>query len=144
MQQKTDVPDRQVHHVTVSSRRMRTPDNPLDPVNDVDRFTRHSQANHKRETIAFSKRRQSAIERLWSLMAFKNYVKGVNEARRTATPAQRLGIFDGALKVSQLLRRRLFPERVGLTPMLRWMYERRVHTRALGENQALHELHYAY
>ena len=137
------LPDRRFHHVTVSSRRPRTPDNPLDPVNDADRFIRHSQANHKRETLAFSKRRQSALERLWSLMAFKNYSKGVNEAKGTATPAQRLGLLRRRLSVEELLQQRLFPERVGLTPQLRRMYERRVSTRALPVERR-HELKYAY
>jgi len=137
------LPDRRFVHATVSSKRPRTPDNPLDPVNDADRFIRHSQANHKRETIAFSKRRQSAIERLWCLLAFKNYVKGVNEARKTATPAQRLRLLPRALEVGELLERRLFPERVGLSSMQRRMYERRVSTRVLASERR-HELRYAY
>ncbi len=137
------LPDRRFRHATTSSRRARTPDNPLDAVNDTDRFIRHSQANHKRETIAFSKRRQSALERLWCLLAFKNYVKGVNEAKRTATPAQRLGLLERALSVAELLARRLFPERIGLSRMLRRVYEARIRTRALGR-QRRHDLTYAY
>jgi len=137
------LPDRSFRHLTVSSKRPRTPDNPLDPVNDADRLIRHSQANHERETIAFSKRRQSALERLWCLMTFKNYVKGVNEAKGTATPAQRLGIFDRKLSVSEVLKQRLFPDRIGLSEMQRRFYERRVSTRALPAERR-HELQYAY
>ena len=137
------LPDRSFRHVRISSRRARTPDNPLDPVNDADRFIRHSQANHKRETIAFSKRRQSALERLWCLLAFKNYVKGVNEAKKTKTPAQRLGIFRRALTIAELLKGRLFPHRVGLCAELKRQYERFVSTRALGRERR-HLLKYAY
>jgi hypothetical protein len=38
-----------------------TAQNPLFPVNLADLLLRHSSANHKRETIAFSKRRQGAM-----------------------------------------------------------------------------------
>jgi hypothetical protein len=44
--------DRRFHHETTS--------NPLFPVNLADMLLRHSISNHKRETIAFSKRRQGA------------------------------------------------------------------------------------
>src|SRR5258708_17336870 len=47
---------RVLRHETTPSRIARTPENPLFPVNLVDLLIRHSQANHKRETIAFSKR----------------------------------------------------------------------------------------
>ena len=50
-----------VAHHTVSSRAARTPKNPLFAINLFDLLVRHSGANHKRETIAHSKRRQSAI-----------------------------------------------------------------------------------
>jgi len=137
------LPDRRFHHVQVSSKRPRTPDNPLDPVNDLDRLLRHGQACHKRETIAFSKRRQSMIERSWCLLAWKNYAKGVNEAKKTATPAQRLGLLDRPLSLGELIGPRLFPDRIGLSEDDRRMYERRVNTRAL-TRQRRHELKYAY
>ena len=44
--------------------RERTPQNPLFLANVLDLLIRHNGSNHKRETIAFSKRRQSAAERL--------------------------------------------------------------------------------
>src|SRR5438067_3256347 len=63
--QHTDYPralrrlaDRHFRHATVSSRAPRTAANPLFAVNLLDLLIRHSGANHKRETIAFSKRRQ--------------------------------------------------------------------------------------
>jgi transposase-like protein len=137
------IPDRQFHRVLVSSKRPRTPDNPLDPVNEVDRLLRHGQACHKRETIAFSKRRQSGLERAWCLRAWKNYGKGVNEAKKTATPAQRLGLLGRPLSLRELLGPRLFPDRVGLGEDDRKGYEGRIRTRAL-PRQRRHELKYAY
>jgi hypothetical protein len=51
-------------HQVIPSKRPRTRWNHLFPVNLLDLLTRHCGANHKRETIAFSKRRQGAAERL--------------------------------------------------------------------------------
>ena len=58
------------HRVTPSVVR-RTTRNPLFPVNLLDLLIRHGSANHKRETIAFSKRRQSAAERLAILQVWR-------------------------------------------------------------------------
>jgi hypothetical protein len=41
-----------------------TTQNPLFPVNLADLLLRHSSVNHKRETLAFSKRRQGALYRV--------------------------------------------------------------------------------
>ena len=56
--------NRRIQHRTTSSRAPRCARNPLFPVNLADLLLRHCGANHKRETIAFSKRRQSAAYRL--------------------------------------------------------------------------------
>jgi hypothetical protein len=61
-------------------------------INLLDLLIRHSGANHKRETIAFSKRRQSAAERLWLLVVWRNHVKSFSERKRDATPAMRAGV----------------------------------------------------
>ena len=53
------LPHLRVHHRVTSARAPRTPRNPLFPVNLLDLLIRHCGANHKRETIAFSKRRQA-------------------------------------------------------------------------------------
>ena len=50
-------------HQCTPSVAARTPGNPLFPVNLMDLLLRHNSANHKRETIAFSKRHQSVVER---------------------------------------------------------------------------------
>jgi transposase-like protein len=135
--------DRRVSHQTVSSRAARTPQNPLFAVNAADLLTRHSSANHKRETIAFSKRRQSAVERHWLLAVWKNYVKPFSEKRQDATPAQRLGVLSERLSVEEVLSERLFPSRIGLPARLQRYYDRDTPTRRIPNGDA-HRLQYAY
>jgi hypothetical protein len=134
--------DRQIVHETVPSRRARTPRNPLFPVNLTDLLIRHSSANHKRETIAFSKRRQSGAERLWILVVWRDYMKSFSERRRDATPAQRLGITSRKLTVDDVLAERLFPSRIVLPERLATYYWRLTPTRGLA-NPRLHRLRYA-
>jgi transposase-like protein len=129
-------------HRTVSSRAARTPRNPLFPINLLDLLIRHSGANHKRETIAFSKRRQSAIERLWVLLVWRNYLKSFSERKRDATPAMRLGLTGRRWTVEDVLRERLFPGRVGLPPAWAGHYRRDHLTRYLPRNRR-HTLRYA-
>ena len=60
-----------LHQVTKSTAH-RDPHNPLFAVNLLDLLIRHGGANHKRETIAFSKRRQGAAYRLAILQVWRN------------------------------------------------------------------------
>ncbi len=136
------LPHLQVEHRTISSRAARTAHNPLFPINLLDLLIRHSGANHKRETIAFSKRRQSAIERLWLLLVWRNYLKWFSERRRGGTPAMRLGLCDRRWKVGDLLARRLFPTRVPLPARWERYYWRQVTTRRI-PNGATHQRRYA-
>ncbi|MBI5837903.1 MAG: hypothetical protein HZB25_11725, partial [Candidatus Eisenbacteria bacterium] len=130
------------HHVT-SSRERRTTSNPLFPVNLLDLLVRHGSANHKRETIAFSKRRQAAIERLALLQVWRNFIKRFSERKlRSETPAQRVGLLGRARTVSEVLGRRLFPSQVALPETLERYYRRTVKTPALGVNRT-HRLRYA-
>ena len=125
------LPHLSVTHRTISSRAARTARNPLFPVNLLDLLVRHSEANHKRETIAFSKRRQSAIERLWLLLVWRNYMKSFSERKRDASPAMRLGVLDHRVSVPELLARRLFPSRFTIPLLWRRHYWREVPTRAI-------------
>jgi transposase-like protein len=134
--------DRQLVHETVSARRARTPQNPLFPANLLDLLIRHSSANHKRETIAFSKRRQSAAERLLILLVWRNYLKSFSERRRDATPAQRLGLTTRRLSLDDVLAQRLFPSRIPLPERLARYYWRLTPTRGLA-NPRLHRLRFA-
>ncbi len=119
-----------VQHQVTPSTRPRTPANPLFPVNRMDLLIRHGGANHKRETIAFSKRRQSAMERLAVFALWVNFQKSRSEKRRDAPPAQFLGCVDHRLTTAEILAHRRFPTRVALPPRWRLYYERRIPTRA--------------
>ena len=118
-------------HDPISSREARTPKNPLFAVNLLDGLIRHSSANHKRETIAFSKRRQSAAERLFVMLAWRNYIKPFSERKRGASPAMRLGLLDHRLTVEELLAKRLFPTRIALPGRWAKYYWRQTPTRMI-------------
>jgi hypothetical protein len=131
-----------VRHHTVPGRAIRTAHNPLFAINLLDLLIRHSSANHKRETIAFAKRRQMAIWRLWVMLVWRNYVKWVSERRRQSTPAMRLGILPRRLRIPELLRRRLFVTRVGLPERWRAYYWGKTVTRLVSRGRE-HCLRYA-
>lgn len=135
--------DREVVHLVTSSKERRTTRNPLFPVNLMDLLIRHYSANHKRETIAWSKRRQAAVERLWVLVAWRNYVKSFSEKTKDPSPAMRMGLTTRKLTVREVLGQRLQPTRVGLPEVFEGHYRRELRTRAL-ENERRHELKYAY
>ncbi len=134
---------RPISHHTTPSKRPRTSRNPLFPVNLVDLLLRHSGANHKRETIAFSKRRQGAAERLAIFQVWRNFIKHFSERRRGRTPAQRLGLLDRRLTVREVLAHRLFPARVELPERLMRYYRREIPTRCI-PNGTIHRLRYAF
>jgi transposase-like protein len=131
------------HRVT-SSRARRTTSNPLFPVNLADLLLRHGQANHRRETIAFSKRRQGAISRAAVFLFWRNYVKRRREKRRGETAAMAAGYARTPLGWEALLRERKFPRR-SLLPGPWWdYYWHRVRTEALGDRQTEHRLKFAF
>ncbi len=123
--------DRTFQHEATSSKAARTTQNPLFPVNLADLLLRHCGANHKRETIAFSKRRQGALYRAAIWVVWKNYIKSLSENRRDAPPAKRLGLIQRALTVRQILMNRLFPDREAVSGWLEACYFGRIPTRAI-------------
>ncbi len=133
----------EIEHRVTSSKKPRTPQNPLFPVNLLDLLIRHGGGNHKRETIAFSKRRQSAVERLAILQVWRNYVKHFSERRRDACPAERLGLVSRRRTVREILRRRLFATRIELPERVVRYYRREVETRRI-PNGRRHTLSYAF
>jgi len=135
--------DRRLRHSTVGSKAARTARNPLFPVNLADLLLRHTGANHKRETIAFSKRRQGALYRVAIWTVWRNYMKSRSERRRDETPAQVLGITRRRLETRDVLGLRLFATRTELGGWLRTCYERRIPTRRLA-SIAVHALEYAF
>ncbi len=123
-----------IHHQVTSSKERRDNRNPLWEVNLLDLLIRHCSANHKRETIAWSKRRQCSAERLAIFLVWRNYMKGRREKQRgSPTPAMARGMVDRPLTVEDVLAERLFPDHVPLPP--RWVKyrERAVRTRAISQ-----------
>lgn len=130
------------HHITSSTER-RDRRNPLWEVNLLDLMIRHSTAAHKRETIAWAKRRQSSIEKLAILQVWRNYMKRRWEKSERRTPAMILGLANRPWQLSDLLKERLFFYRSNLTSCWERYYRRHVTTAALSTNRS-HQLRYAF
>ena len=131
------------HRITPGSDH-RDKNNSLWEVNLLDLLIRHCNANHKRETIAWSKRRQSSAERLAILLVWRNYMKGRREkVRGSPTPAMERGMMDRPLEIHELLGERIFRTKCRLPARWSGYYERKVKTRALGLNRH-HELKMAF
>ena len=132
-----------VHHLVTSSKAHRDRRNPLWEINLLDLMTRHSLAIHKRETIAWAKRRQAAIEKVAILQAWRNYCKRRWENGPAESSAMIKGLADRILTVKELLARRLFRSHIHLPAPWDDYYDRLVETPALGVNR-MHTLTYAY
>ena len=132
----------ELEHHTVSSRAARTPRNRLFAVNLLDLLLRHCCANHKRETIAFSKSSASGIARAWVFLLWRNYVKWFSERARDGTPAMRAGVCERRWSVRRILAERLFPSRIVLPEPWREHYLGLVPTRGIAHPRR-HTLRYA-
>ena len=137
-------PSPALQHVVTSSTERRTRSNPLFPVNLTDLLLRHGQANHRRETIAFSKRRQGALERLAVFAVWRNAIKRRREKQGGETAAMFAGVLDRPLSWAEVFRRRRFPRGQLLPAVWRAYYWRRVKTVTLGAGQTEHKLRYAF
>jgi len=131
-----------VHEVT-PGKAHRDKRNRLWEVNLLDMLIRHSSSNHKRETIAWSKRRQSSAERLVIFLVWRNYLKRRWEKKERRTPGMLAGVVDRVLVWRDVFGERLFRSQVWLPPRWRLYYDRLVRTVALEVNRR-HELRYAY
>jgi transposase-like protein len=133
-----------IDHRITSSLERRTRSNPLFPVNLTDLLHRHVSANHRRETIAFSKRRQAALERAAIVAVWRNYIKRQRENGPPDTCAMLVGVVQEPSSWARVLRRRLFPAHVALPASWVEYYWRRVKTAIYGERQATHACLYAF
>jgi transposase-like protein len=131
-----------VLHVMTSSMERRTQDNKLFEINLTDLLIRHAEAEHKRETIAYSKRRNCAAYKLAIFLVLRNYVKTRRARRSDRTPAQLLGVCRDRLTVSEVIARRLFVAQAGLEGRWCQYYWLEIETRALKTNRR-HRLKYA-
>ena len=98
--------------------------------------------NHTRETIAYSKRRVCAAERLMIFLVWRNWMRPYSILRKGKTPAMRLGLIDYQVGVDELLEKRYFPSRIDLPKRWREYYAKTVVTRAI-PNGRKHALRYA-
>ncbi len=135
--------ERPVAHLITSSKERRDQRNPLWEVNLLDLMIRHSTAAHKRETIAWAKRRQSSVERLAILQVWRNYMKRRWEKSERRTPAMILGLASRPWQPTDLLKERLFFGRCSVSACWERYYRREVRTAALAINRT-HRLRYAY
>jgi len=132
-----------IRHEMTPSLQARTPANPLFAVNRMDLLLRHNSANHKRETIAFSKANQGAIERAAWLLCWQNFSKRFSERHGGGTPAMRLGLRERPIPIRELLAERLFPMRVDLPPEWARYYRGEIATRRLAREHR-HRLKLAF
>jgi len=96
---------------------------------------RHTQAHHRRETIAFGRRSNAVMERGFLFIVWRNFVKKVSERTGEAiTPATQLGLVPRLLDWSSVFSERLFPGRIRLPRDWMKVYRREWITPAVGRN----------
>ncbi|MCP4291752.1 MAG: hypothetical protein GY780_07935 [bacterium] len=133
----------QVIHNVTSSKARRDYNNNMWEINLFDMFLRHSSKNHTRETIAFSKRRQAASERLAIFVVYRNFVLRRRQKKRwSETPAMARGLLDRKLSISDILNGRMFVRHFELPGSWESYYWRRISTLVF-ENERGHDLIYA-
>jgi transposase-like protein len=100
-------------------------DEAMFPVDALHGLLRHTCAHHRRETIAFGRRIDAAMERAFLTAIWRNFVKGRSERKpdRT-TPAMRLGLADRPWSWPRVLARRLFPSRARVPEPWKRIYGR--------------------
>ena len=105
------------HSVFANPDRSRTRDRSVAQARDramfavdlLHKIIRHSQAHHRRETIAFGRKRASVLGRAAILAVWRNLIKRVSERRpATDTPAMRLGLTERPWTWRDLFQRRIF------------------------------------
>lgn len=103
-------PDRSPGH---DSTRARARDRAMFAVDLLHKLLRHSQAHHRRETIAFGRKRASVIGRVALFAVWRNMIKLVTERRPTRlTPAMRLGLTSRPWTWAEVFAERLFERRI--------------------------------
>jgi transposase-like protein len=145
--------DRRIHHEIHANpargkgadpERIATRDGAMFAVDLLHKLLRHSQAHHRRETIAFGRRSNAVLERMALMAVWRNFVKRASERQSDSeTPAMRARVTVRPWSWSDVLARRRFPERVRLPEGWSKIYRRGWITPAVGRNCA-HDLRHAY
>jgi hypothetical protein len=113
------------------------------PVDALHQFLRHSMAHLRRETIAFARRLNALVERLFLFTVWRNFIKGRSERRPDpTTPGMRLGLTLEPWSWRRVLSRRLFSTRVKIPPVWAELYRSAWTTPVLPSNTR-HELVHA-
>jgi len=134
----------QIRHEVTPGKAHRDRNNSLWESNLADLFIRHCGRNHARETIAWSKRRQSMIEHLAIFAVWRNCILGRRQKQRQSpTPAMKRGMLARRWSIEDVLQCRLFPGHVQMPESWVRYYRRDVVTRALPRERR-HRLTYAY
>ncbi len=122
----------------------RARDRAMFPADALHGLLRHTVAHHRRETIAFGRRLNALMERLFLTVIWRNFVKGRSERRPDpATPAMRVGLAREPWTWRRTLARRLFPTRESPPGLWLHLYRRNWTTPVLPSN-ARHRLRHAY
>jgi transposase-like protein len=119
-------------------------DRALFPVDALHALLRHTLAHHRRETIAFGRRLNALMERLFLACVWRNFVKLRSERRpHKVSPAMRVGLATEPWSWRRVLARRLFPGRQPLPDVWGALYRRDWTTPVLTSNTR-HRLVQAY
>ncbi len=106
------------------------------PVDHLHALLRHSNAHHRRETIAFGRRHNALLERAYLTGIWRNFVKRRSERRRNVeTPAVRLGLAPSPWTWTDVFAKRLFPSQEKISEMAMRLYRRELVTPALPVNR---------
>ena len=98
-------------------------------------LVRHSQAHHRRETIAFGRRLNALLERGFLMAVWRNWVKGRSERRNDrSTPAMHVGLASEPWDWERVLAKRLFPWRHRVPEHWMTVYRRELITPEIGPN----------
>jgi hypothetical protein len=133
-----------LRHRTTPSTDPRTRANDLFPVNLADLLLRHCGADHRRETIAYDKRRQGGLERLALFTVWRNAIKWRRENHPGETAAMKAGITTHRLRWAEVFSRRRFPRQRELPGSWWSYYWRQVKTLALGDRQTENTARFAF
>ena len=103
----------------------RVRDQAMFPVDLLHKILRHSLAHQRRQTIAFGRRLNAILERLFLAAVWRNFIKRRSERRpQPRTPAMHLGLTDAPWSWKRLLSRRLFFHRLRLPNASSSLYRR--------------------
>ena len=120
---------------SLRSAEARARDRALFPVDLLHGLLRHSAAHHRRETIAFARRHNAALERLALFAVWRDVVKRRSERDlRSRTPAMGLGLSKKPWEWERVFAQRLFVWKYALVELWRRIYRREIDTRGLTVN----------